>query len=44
MPAHTVQIAFPSIDEVNRYDVIVISDIGSNTFLLQNETFLSAQK
>lgn len=40
MPAHTVQIAFPeSIDELNRYDVIVISDIGSNTFLLQNETF-----
>lgn len=28
-----------SIDELNRYDVIVISDIGSNTFLLQNETF-----
>ncbi|SUH12924.1 Protein of uncharacterised function (DUF1355) [Salmonella enterica subsp. enterica] len=37
---NTVQIAFPeSIDELNRYDVIVISDIGSNTFLLQNETF-----
>lgn len=40
MPAHTVQIAFPeSVNELNRYDVIVISDIGSNTFLLQNETF-----
>ncbi|WP_254554437.1 glutamine amidotransferase, partial [Salmonella enterica] len=37
---HTVQIAFPdSIDELNRYYVIVIIDIVSNTFLLQNETF-----
>ncbi|SQJ36808.1 Putative cytoplasmic protein [Salmonella enterica] len=40
MPAHTVQIAFlESVDDLNRYDVIVISDIGSNTFLLQNDTF-----
>ncbi|WP_348260393.1 glutamine amidotransferase, partial [Salmonella enterica] len=27
------------IDAKNRYDVFVFSDIDSNTFLLQNETF-----
>lgn len=40
MPAHTVQVAFPQTDEeLAKYDVIVISDIGANTFLLQNDTF-----
>ncbi len=40
MPAHTVQNAFPqTLDELLIYDAIVISDIGSNTFLLQNKTF-----
>jgi uncharacterized membrane protein len=40
MPAHTVQTAFPqTLDELLIYDAVVISDIGSNTFLLQNKTF-----
>lgn len=40
MPAHDVQVRFPkTIEELNQYDSIVISDIGSNTFLLQNSTF-----
>lgn len=40
MPAHTVQIAFPEdVAQLEQYDAIVISDIGSNTFLLQNDTF-----
>ena len=33
MPAHTVQIAFPEdVAQLEQYDAIVISDIGSNTF------------
>ncbi|PLR75740.1 cytoplasmic protein [Bacillus sp. V3-13] len=40
MPAHEVQVRFPKkIEELKKYDAIVLSDIGSNTFLLQNPTF-----
>lgn len=40
MPAHIVQTRFPHTAEALAcYDAIVISDIGSNTFLLQNRTF-----
>ncbi len=40
MPAHNVQTRFPqTVAELDVYDAIVISDIGSNTFLLQNKTF-----
>ncbi|MDG0090147.1 cytoplasmic protein, partial [Salmonella enterica subsp. enterica serovar Derby] len=40
MPAHIVQTRFPQTAEALAcYDAIVISDIGSNTFLLQNRTF-----
>ncbi|EDS4737744.1 cytoplasmic protein [Salmonella enterica subsp. enterica] len=40
MPAHIVQTNFPdTLDDLLIYDAIVISDIGSNTFLLQNKTF-----
>lgn len=40
MPSHEVQLRFPKkIDELEKYDAIVLSDIGSNTFLLQNATF-----
>ncbi|MFA2208292.1 glutamine amidotransferase, partial [Escherichia coli] len=28
-----------SVNAYEQYDAIVISDIGSNTFLLQNDTF-----
>ncbi len=40
MPAHEVQVRFPkTLEELEKYDAIVLSDIGSNTFLLQNATF-----
>ncbi|MFS0726918.1 glutamine amidotransferase [Paenibacillus sp. 1P07SE] len=40
MPAHEVQVRFPqSLEELKSYDAIVISDVGANTFLLQNPTF-----
>lgn len=40
MPSHEVQVRFPkSEQEIEKYDAIVLSDIGSNTFLLRNETF-----
>ncbi|WP_314138727.1 glutamine amidotransferase [Buttiauxella noackiae] len=44
MPAHVVQINFPkTVQELSVYDAIVISDIGSNTFLLQNKTFYNME-
>lgn len=40
MPSQDVQIRFPNnLEELKKYDAIVLSDIGSNTFLLQNHTF-----
>lgn len=40
VPAHEVQVRFPSsVEELDKYDAIVLSDIGSNTFLLRNSTF-----
>ncbi|GGL56984.1 glutamine amidotransferase [Sporolactobacillus putidus] len=40
LPSHEVQVRFPkSTEELEKYDAIVLSDIGSNTFLLRNETF-----
>ncbi|UOQ87464.1 glutamine amidotransferase [Gracilibacillus salinarum] len=45
MPAHEVQVRFPrSIEDLRIYDAIVISDIGANTFLLQNPTFYNMEK
>ncbi|WP_152657089.1 glutamine amidotransferase [Oceanobacillus sp. CFH 90083] len=44
MPAHEVQVRFPTIIEsLDVYDAIVISDIGSNSFLLPNNTFYNGQ-
>ncbi|MCM3568966.1 glutamine amidotransferase [Neobacillus mesonae] len=44
MPSHEVQIRFPkSVEELSKYDAVVLSDIGSNTFLLQNSTFYQMQ-
>lgn len=44
MPAHEVQVRFPqSLEELKAYDAIVISDVGANTFLLQNPTFYQMQ-
>lgn len=40
LPAHEVQVRFPrKLEDLEKYDAIVLSDIGSNTFLLQNSTF-----
>jgi len=40
MPSHEIQVRFPEdIETLQEYDVIVISDVGANTFLLQNDTF-----
>lgn len=37
--------AFPTTaDQLARYDVIVLSDIGSNSFLLTDETFLRSER
>ena len=36
---------FPtSVEELNRYHVVVLSDIGSNSFLLCDETFLRSER
>lgn len=44
MPAHEVQVRFPqSLEELKAYEAIVISDVGANTFLLQNPTFYQMQ-
>lgn len=44
LPSHEVQIRFPSsVEELQQYDAVVLSDIGSNTFLLRNPTFYEMQ-
>ncbi|MDO4276865.1 MAG: glutamine amidotransferase [Eubacteriales bacterium] len=46
MPCHMVGTDFPgSLEELqDRYDVLIISDVGANTFLLPVETFLQSKK
>lgn len=40
MPSHEVQVRFPKkLEDLQQYDAVVLSDIGANTFLLQNATF-----
>ncbi len=40
MPAHIAASSFPdTVDKLAEYDVVVFSDIGSNTLLLHNDTF-----
>lgn len=44
LPSHEVQVRFPNkLEVLEQYDSIVISDIGSNTFLLQNKTFYNME-
>ncbi|MDK2928190.1 MAG: hypothetical protein PWR31_1881 [Bacillota bacterium] len=39
-PSHVAQDHFPfSIEELQRYGAVILSDIGSNTLLLHNDTF-----
>lgn len=40
MPSHEAQVGFPdTIDKLNAYDAVILSDIGSNTLLLAPDTF-----
>jgi uncharacterized membrane protein len=43
--AHEISARFPqSLDELDAFDVVVLSDIGSNSFLLSDETFLRSER
>lgn len=45
IPNHRVQYDFPeNLTEINQYDVVILSDIGSNTFLLPDKTFVDGEK
>lgn len=45
MPCHRVEFDFPeTLEELNRYDVVMFSDIGANTFLLPTKTFVAGQR
>lgn len=40
MPAHAIETAFPAdLDALGAYDLVVISDVGANTFLLTRAVF-----
>ncbi len=43
--AHEVGLRFPTtIEELEKYDAVVISDIGANSFLLTDDVFLRSEK
>jgi len=45
MPGHEVSERFPlTMEELKKWDVVIISDIGSNSFLLSNKVFLEGKK
>jgi uncharacterized membrane protein len=45
MPSHEAQMQFPStMEEISRYDAIILSDIGANTLLLHPDTWLKSQR
>ncbi|WP_425060193.1 hypothetical protein SCACP_08620 [Sporomusa carbonis] len=45
MPCHIAHDRFPgSLGELNKYDAVVLSDIGSNTLSLPNATFYTSQR
>ena len=40
LPAHTIETSFPATAEaLAEYDLVVISDVGANTFLLSRAVF-----
>jgi uncharacterized membrane protein len=44
MPNHTAAQHFPNTaEELDAYDVVILSDIGSNTLLMPNDVFLSGK-
>lgn len=45
MPSHMVPNNFPSsMEELNKYNVIMISDVGADSLLLSSATFLQSKK
>jgi uncharacterized membrane protein len=44
LPAHTIEAAFPTDPEwIRQYDLVVISDVGANSFLLTRSVFNRSQ-
>lgn len=44
VPSHDIATKFPTtVDELNAYDAVILSDVGSNTFLLAPETFVRSE-
>lgn len=45
LPAHEISARFPKQrEELDLYDVVVISDVGANSFLLCDETFFRSER
>ena len=45
MPAHDAATEFPlSLEELNKYDVLILSDIGANTLLLHPDVWLKSKR
>ncbi|NBI07115.1 glutamine amidotransferase [Senegalia massiliensis] len=45
VPNHKVQEDFPyTLEELKEYDLVILSDIGSNTLLLPDSTFVKSEK
>jgi len=45
LPNHLANTQFPyTMDEIKKYSCVILSDIGSNTLLLPNETFISSEE
>jgi uncharacterized membrane protein len=43
--AHEISSRFPTeADELDQYDVVVLSDVGANSFLLTDDTFLRSRR
>jgi len=44
LPAHTIESRFPlTLDGLRQYDLVVISDVGANTFLLTRAVFARSE-
>lgn len=44
LPSHAIPTEFPTaLDGLKGYDVVILSDVGSNTFLLTPETFVRSE-
>ncbi|MBW7455795.1 glutamine amidotransferase [Paenibacillus sepulcri] len=45
IPSHEVSKRFPAtLAELQKYDVVLVSDVGANTFLLSPDTFLRSKR